>query len=76
MNDWLCGPGAYSRLGQIHRRTLVAARSLDTVVPAGNARILSKRTPGGRLVIYRGAGHAFLFQDSVAFRDEVLRFLR
>jgi hypothetical protein len=31
--------------------------------------------PGARLMLYSGAGHAFLFQDSAAFLPAVLRFL-
>jgi hypothetical protein len=31
--------------------------------------------PGAKLLLYPGAGHAFLFQDSASFVPAVLRFL-
>ena len=75
VNEWLAGPGAFERLGRIRQKTLVAAGSQDPSIPAGNAAILARRIPHARLVIYRGAGHAFLFQDSVDFRSRLRRFL-
>ena len=37
--------------------------------------VRSRGVPGSTLILYPGAGHAFLFQDSASFLPAVKRFL-
>ncbi|MGC1184743.1 MAG: alpha/beta fold hydrolase [Candidatus Dormiibacterota bacterium] len=60
---------------QIVAPTLVADGTLDRVVPAANPRALAAGIAGARLLLYKGAGHAFLFQSLSAFVPAVEAFL-
>ena len=55
--------------------TLVAAGASDRIDAAANDRELASQIPGSRLVLYAGAGHAFLFQEGASFTFLVRRFL-
>lgn len=55
--------------------TLVADGALDRLVPAENARALVAGIAGSRLLVYKGAGHAFLFQDLGTFVPALESFL-
>ena len=44
--------------------------------PSANDRSLAHSVPGGKLILYAGAGHAFMFQDMASFVPAVQRFLR
>jgi pimeloyl-ACP methyl ester carboxylesterase len=73
---WYCAIcGAYAHLPSIRARTLVADGRRDIVEPPGNARIISRRIPHARRVLYSQAGHAFAFQHYVTFGARVNRFL-
>jgi pimeloyl-ACP methyl ester carboxylesterase len=63
------------QFGQVRLPTLAADGTEDALDPAGNDRLLAKIMPGAKLLLYPGAGHAFLFQDSASFLPAVLRFL-
>lgn len=53
-------------LGQIEVPTLLIASTNDIVVPSlKEARVMSQRIPGARMIIVRGAGHACLMGDRV-----------
>lgn len=67
--------GTYKRLRHIKRPTLVADGRDDVVVPPANSRTLARKIPRARLVLYRDAGHAFLFQPETRFSARVARFL-
>ena len=55
---------------------LVADGTLDELDPSANDRSLADSVPGAKLILYPGAGHAFLFQDMASFLPAVQRFLR
>jgi pimeloyl-ACP methyl ester carboxylesterase len=73
---WYCrGCGAYAKLPRIRARTLVTDGRLDIVEPPENSRIIARRIPGAKLPLYRGAGHAHLFQFNGRYAGEVNGFL-
>lgn len=63
------------RTPRITSPTLVADGTQDALDPVANDRILASTIPGARLVLYAGAGHAFLFQDSAQFLPVLEQFL-
>lgn len=65
------GPG----IGRLAPPTLVADGTDDLLIPEANAVHLARVIRGARLVLYRGAGHAFLFQDEAAFVPVLRAFL-
>jgi pimeloyl-ACP methyl ester carboxylesterase len=69
------GRGSYARLPLIRRPVLIGAGAGDVVVPPANDRLIARRIPGARLVLFPGAGHAFLFQAPGRFADRVDAFL-
>ncbi|HTX29448.1 MAG TPA: alpha/beta hydrolase [Streptosporangiaceae bacterium] len=76
VRQWIAGGDpAGRRLGQIKIPTLVADGTLDRFNPVANDRMLVAAVPGATLILYPGAGHAFLFQDSASFLPSVERFL-
>ncbi len=76
VKQWVAGGDpAGRRLGEIRIPTLVADGTLDRLDPVANDRMLAASVPGARLVLYPGAGHAFLFQDQTSFLPVVERFL-
>ena len=62
-------------IARLRDPTLVADGTKDVLAPEANARTLAATIPGARLVLYPGAGHAFLFQDGTAFVTRVEAFL-
>ena len=73
---WFAGDDAAGRdVGQIRAPTLVADGTEDALNPVSNDRLLAGLIPGARLVLYPGAGHAFLFQDAGSFVSELDSFL-
>jgi pimeloyl-ACP methyl ester carboxylesterase len=54
---------------------LVTDGRLDIVEPPENSRIIARRIPGAKLTLYRGAGHAHLFQFNGRYAGEVNGFL-
>jgi pimeloyl-ACP methyl ester carboxylesterase len=76
IDQWFAGDDASGRdAGDIQAPTLVADGTDDVANPVSNSRMLARLIPGARLVLYPGAGHAFLFQDSGAFVAELTSFL-
>lgn len=55
--------------------TLVADGTDDQLDPAANTRTLDRLIPGARLVLYRDAGHGFLFQDVDPVASRIESFL-
>jgi pimeloyl-ACP methyl ester carboxylesterase len=68
--------GSDKQLGQIKAKTLIAAGALDVDIPVANARLLHRKIPGSKLLVYKDAGHAFLIQHATQFAAAVLHFLR
>ena len=76
VSSWLAGTDPAGRAtGHLGVRTLVADGTADALDPAANDRQLAALIPGAQLVLYPGAGHAFLFQDQTAFVPRLERFL-
>ena len=53
----------------------MADGTLDQLDPVANDRLLADSVAGAKLILYPGAGHAFLFQDLAGFVSAVQRFL-
>ncbi len=76
VGQWIAGDDPAGRqLGAVKIPTLVADGTVDALDPVANARLLASLIPGARLLLYPGAGHAFLFQDSASFLPAVASFL-
>jgi pimeloyl-ACP methyl ester carboxylesterase len=76
ISRWLDGTdpsGAGTK--RIASPTLVADGTEDALDPVANGHILAATIPGAQLVLYAGAGHAFLFQDANEFVPVVEQFL-
>jgi len=65
------GPGVTS----LNVPTLVADGTLDRLDPTANDQSIVASIQNAQLALYPDAGHAFLFQDAVAFVPRVERFL-
>jgi pimeloyl-ACP methyl ester carboxylesterase len=77
VQQWIAGyDGAGLRFGQVRLPVLVADGTLDQLDPSVNDRALAGLVPGAKLLLYPGAGHAFLFQDAASFLPAVERFLQ
>ena len=57
----------YDGLPRIRVPALITGGALDGMVPPGNARLIARRIPHARLVIFRGAAHMMMFQDMDRF---------
>jgi pimeloyl-ACP methyl ester carboxylesterase len=76
VQHWMTGQDpAGRRLTAVRLPTLVADGTLDQLNPVANDRTLAGQVPGAKLILYPGAGHAFLFQDMSTFLPAVQRFL-
>ena len=63
------------RVGSIRQPVLIANGNEDVMIPTYQSYALAQAIPNARLIVYPDSGHAFLFQYSKEFGDEVLRFL-
>lgn len=75
LQAWAGKDAALARYRDIAAPTLVADGATDRLVPAANVRTLAAGITGAKLLVYRDAGHAFLFQDAAAFVPAVVSFL-
>jgi pimeloyl-ACP methyl ester carboxylesterase len=76
IQHWITGQDlAGRRLTGVRLPTLVADGTVDQLNPVANDRTLAGEVPSAKLILYPGAGHAFLFQDMSTFLPAVLRFL-
>jgi pimeloyl-ACP methyl ester carboxylesterase len=66
---------AYSRIGQISAPTQVIHGENDRLVPPENARQISARIPGAKLVMLAKASHIFATDQPHAAHAAVLEFL-
>ncbi len=64
-----------TRVGAIGAATLVCHGTEDLILPVENARLLAARIPGAGLILYEGAGHAFVIERARKFNRDVLEFL-
>ena len=76
VEQWIAGKDPASRqFGQLSIPVLVADGTLDQLDPVADDRMLADSVPGAKLILYPGAGHAFLFQDLPSFLSAVKQFL-
>jgi pimeloyl-ACP methyl ester carboxylesterase len=76
VDQWMAGKDqAGLRFGTVRRPLLVADGTQDALDPSANDRALAASVPAAKLILYPGAGHAFLFQDSASFLPAVEQFL-
>lgn len=67
--------GSYNELPTIRQQTLVMWGNLDLPVRPQNDRIIVRRIPHATGHVFKGAGHAFLFQDATQVGRTTDRFL-
>ncbi len=67
--------GSYDELPTITQQTLVMWGNLDLLVRPENDKIIVRRVPHATGKVFKGAGHAFLFQDATAVGTAADRFL-
>ena len=63
------------RRAPIRARTLVLHGGADAVVDPRNGRLLARRIPGARLVMFPGLGHLLWWEDPAGFAAAVTSFL-
>jgi 3-oxoadipate enol-lactonase len=66
---------AYSRIAQINAPTLVIHGETDRLIPAANARLISERIPGAKLVLIPQASHIFTTDQPAATHHAIAEFL-
>jgi 3-oxoadipate enol-lactonase len=71
----IIGWEAYSRLSQIQAPTLVVHGENDRLVPPENAKLISGRIPGAKLVMIPHASHVFNTDQPEAAHAVILEFL-
>lgn len=71
----ILGWESYGRLSQITLPTLVIHGESDRLVPAGNARLMTDKIPGAKLVILPQASHIFTTDQPEAAHRAILEFL-
>ncbi|HEY8173040.1 MAG TPA: alpha/beta hydrolase [Dehalococcoidia bacterium] len=69
------GHDTFDGLPSIPAPTLVTHGDLDGVVPVENGRILARRIPNARLVLYEGAKHMFFVERAAEFNRDIIEFL-
>lgn len=57
--------GVYNDLPSLTQDVLIMWGNLDVIDPPANNRTIAKRLKHARTKVFKGAGHAFLFQDAV-----------
>jgi pimeloyl-ACP methyl ester carboxylesterase len=72
---WAGNDPAGQRAAGITAPTLIADGAADRLDPIANSHALAELIPGAKLMLYPGAGHAFLFQDQAAFMPLIESFL-
>ena len=76
IKQWFAGLDVSGReVADLRVPTLVADGAEDALDPVSNDRQLAGLIHAARLVVYPGAGHAFLFQDQAEFVPRVEAFL-
>uniref|UniRef100_A0A7C5KC32 Alpha/beta hydrolase n=1 Tax=Thermodesulfobium narugense TaxID=184064 RepID=A0A7C5KC32_9BACT len=56
-------------------KTLILSSDQDLVVPPENAVILHKLLPNSKLIIFKGAGHALIYQIPSEVASAIRKFL-
>lgn len=74
-DQWLNSNSNLDNLRRIRQKVMVMTGSADLVTPPPNSRIIARRVSRASLLMFRGAGHSFLFQDPGLVASWTLRFL-
>ncbi len=64
-----------ARVAGIRAETLICHGTEDVVLPVGNAALLAERIRNSRVILYEGAGHAFIIERAREFNRDALAFL-
>jgi pimeloyl-ACP methyl ester carboxylesterase len=76
VDQWFAGDDATGRHpGRIRAPTLVSDGTQDALDPVSNDHMLAGLIHGSHLLLYRDAGHGFLFQDAGMFVAALRSFL-
>ncbi|MCE4614279.1 MAG: alpha/beta hydrolase [Desulfurococcales archaeon] len=67
---------AYDKLDKIRASTLVISGGKDIIIPPDNGRLLAKKIPNSRLVIFENSGHGLILQELDRFVSVVMQFLQ
>ena len=74
--QWFAGQDpAGPQVAKLKIPALVADGTADDLNPTSNDQLLAHTVPHAKLILYPGAGHAFLFQDTSQFVGAVDKFL-
>lgn len=66
----------FDRLPHINHTTLVLTGTEDTLVDAGNSRLIADRIPGARLIEFPETGHVFFTEKPDDVNQELIGFFR
>jgi pimeloyl-ACP methyl ester carboxylesterase len=66
---------SYHRLGQISAPTLIIHGEDDWVFSPKHAKILNRRIPGSKLILFPHAGHGIFSQEQYKVLEEIHRFI-
>ncbi len=74
-NPWLRSKANLQGLASVTAPVLVMTGTQDVVTPPANSRLIARKIPGASLLLFRGAGHSFLFQQPGLIARHTLAFL-
>ncbi|MCE4606135.1 MAG: alpha/beta hydrolase [Desulfurococcales archaeon] len=66
----------YDELDKIKAPTLVISGGKDIIVPHENGRILARKIPNSKLIIFEYSGHGLILQETDRFISVVKKFLK
>ncbi len=66
----------FDRLPQIRHTTLVMTGTEDTLVDAGNSRLIAERIPGARLIEFPETGHVFFTEKAAEVNRALVDFFQ
>jgi len=64
----------FDRLHQIAQQTLVMTGTEDTLIDAGNSRLLSEHIPGAQLIEFEETGHLFFTEKPELVNNALIDF--
>jgi pimeloyl-ACP methyl ester carboxylesterase len=68
-------PDFSAELARVRMPALIAWGDGDTYAPAADQEALRDAIPGARLIVYRGGGHAFHWEDPARVAHDLVAFL-
>lgn len=69
------GGGSAGKLEKLKMPVLIITGDDDKVVPVENSSIIASKIQNSRLIIVKGSGHGFMYQEPEACADYLLSFL-